>query len=76
MFAQHASALSLYTQYINGYDTAIATLQKVSRDNKKFIQFVSEKCENQSSAVLLPSLLIQPIQRIPRYVYVYFFEIN
>lgn len=64
----NANALTLYTQYINGYNLALDTLQACWQENKKFVAFVEEQAEGTSVMSILPSLLIQPIQRIPRYV--------
>ncbi len=60
-FLRMADFLKMYTQYINGYDSAMTTLARLGR-KKKFRRFMDEKKEN------IMSYLILPIQRIPRYV--------
>lgn len=69
IFLEQTAFFDLYTTYINNYDTSIGTLKRCKKDNPNFTKFISkceanEECEYQD----LPSFLIQPIQRIPRYV--------
>jgi len=66
VFVKNANALGLYTQYINGYNDSIETISKVSQ-YPSFMNFVSNNRLGTPTTVL-PALLIQPIQRIPRYV--------
>lgn len=65
---RNASALVVYTQYINGYNVAVDTLHACWLKNKKFVAFAEEQAAGMPVMSILPSLLIQPIQRIPRYM--------
>lgn len=60
--------LKLYSTYVNNYPTALQTLHQLQQENAQFGQFI-RKCEEKPECSFqdLPSLLIQPIQRIPRY---------
>jgi len=64
-FERMADFLKMYTQYINGYDLAMETINKLSKKSKfrKFLQ-ATQTSVGQS----LMSFLIMPVQRIPRYV--------
>lgn len=60
----------VYTECVNGYSAAMMTLT-ACESNKKFSHFM-EDC-NRAAAEMgglrsLPSYLIQPVQRLPRYV--------
>jgi protein subunit release factor A len=60
--------LRLYSTYVNNYPAAIQTLQERRQECPQFAQFLHKieqkpECGYQD----LQSLLIQPIQRIPRY---------
>jgi len=59
LFVNFAHLLKMYTQYSNGYDTATKSLE-IAAPQPWFIKFCPAK-------VLIESLLIMPIQRIPRY---------
>jgi len=60
--------LLLYTTYVNNYNNAIATLARCLQTSSQFTAFVKKGEERPECAYLdLQSLLIQPIQRIPRY---------
>ena len=76
-FVQFAAYLKMYVQYVNQYNASMETLKRLT-DNKKFVKFVSavpQQQPQQQQAVAsaasplfeLQSLLILPIQRIPRY---------
>eukprot|EP01123_Difflugia_compressa_P013702 TRINITY_DN650_c0_g4_i2.p1 TRINITY_DN650_c0_g4~~TRINITY_DN650_c0_g4_i2.p1 ORF type:complete len:444 (-),score=125.28 TRINITY_DN650_c0_g4_i2:59-1390(-) len=65
IFLKNAVALTLYTTYVNNYDQSMMTIERLLK-NKDFSKFVSERSETKAN-IILPSLLIQPIQRIPRY---------
>lgn len=60
--------LKLYSTYVNNYPTALQTLNQMQQENQAFAQFI-RRCEEKPECGFqdLPSLLIQPIQRIPRY---------
>jgi hypothetical protein len=75
IFEKNATALTLYTTYINGFDDSIMMIKKCQKI-EKFQKFSSEKTD-QPVTVYLPNILIQPIQRIPRYSYVtYILNLN
>jgi len=59
--------LKMYTQYVNNYNLALNTLATCMK-NPVFVMFI-KKCEShpQCSGKDFNSLLITPIQRIPRY---------
>jgi len=63
---QSADFLKMYTQYLNFYERAIATMNSL-RENSKFQKFLSDHMEQLRGKSLM-SYLIQPVQRIPRYV--------
>jgi len=65
IFIENAPALTLYTEYVNSYDRSLITLKKCL-NNEKFVQFGLTITPN-PIIVVLPNILIQPIQRIPRY---------
>eukprot|EP01117_Protostelium_nocturnum_P011895 TRINITY_DN4341_c0_g2_i3.p1 TRINITY_DN4341_c0_g2~~TRINITY_DN4341_c0_g2_i3.p1 ORF type:complete len:976 (-),score=437.70 TRINITY_DN4341_c0_g2_i3:39-2966(-) len=65
IFAEMGSFLLLYSPYINNYNSAIETFSKLKSTNKAFAKWIKEMEEKANSN--LPSLLIMPIQRIPRY---------
>jgi hypothetical protein len=52
----------MYSIYINNFSTSIECLEQVYNSNSKFKIFLKEFLKNNS----LNSLLITPIQRIPR----------
>lgn len=60
---KNADFLKIYTSYVNNYEKMIATITLLSK-NKNFEKFLAETEREQMS---LPSYLIMPIQRIPRY---------
>jgi hypothetical protein len=59
LFVNFAHLLKMYTQYSNGYDVAMKSLDIIATQSW-FPRFCQVK-------VLIESLLIMPIQRIPRY---------
>jgi hypothetical protein len=66
IFHKMIPMLKMYTTYINTYDDAMAIYHRLS-GNKEFTDFLST-CQKDSGGLLdLPSLLIQPVQRLPRY---------
>jgi hypothetical protein len=63
-FLRFADFLKLYTLYINGYPQSSAALTQLQDSNRKFAAFLAKASE---SRLDMPSLLILPVQRIPRY---------
>ena len=55
----------IYGGYSAGYMKAIETIALVSKSNEAFAEWLAA-C-NQKSGSTLPSLLILPVQRVPRY---------
>lgn len=69
LFIQHTAFFELYSGYINNYDNSLATVQRCKKEIPKFFQFVEEaEAREECEYADLSSFLIQPIQRIPRYV--------
>ncbi|KAJ6232131.1 faciogenital dysplasia protein [Anaeramoeba flamelloides] len=61
--------MKIYTSYVNNYDTAIIIISEEKNQNEKFKEFIdSKKPITELENLRLFSLLITPIQRIPRYV--------
>jgi len=68
IFLELANSLRVYRDYINNYNNALQTLES-SLAKSSFRKFVEEEKNNLKMETLsLSSLLITPIQRIPRYV--------
>lgn len=65
IFLKTAPYLKLYSEYCKNYPNAIAKLMKRLED-ERFAMFL-KKLRGDGSILDLPSLLIMPIQRIPRY---------
>jgi hypothetical protein len=55
-----------YTEYVNGFDRSVQTLERCRKKYSKFSVFCQAREKEQGET--LSSLLIAPIQRIPRYV--------
>eukprot|EP01101_Sappina_pedata_P007116 TRINITY_DN3704_c0_g1_i1.p1 TRINITY_DN3704_c0_g1~~TRINITY_DN3704_c0_g1_i1.p1 ORF type:complete len:576 (+),score=140.02 TRINITY_DN3704_c0_g1_i1:1429-3156(+) len=67
VFLKLCPYLKLYTQYVNNYGNAVTTLERISKSKK--ISSLLLECFNQTESNLpIQSLMVQPIQRIPRYV--------
>ncbi len=62
-------ALTLYVEYVNKFHAAGVALRQMTAQNKKFARAL-EKCShsNLSGLTGLETLLVVPVQRIPRYV--------
>lgn len=63
-FLKFGDFLKMYTQYLNDYARALATID-ACRTNKRFQAFLQAKREVMGTDLM--SLLILPVQRIPRY---------
>eukprot|EP01083_Nonionella_stella_P143127 444140_1 len=61
IFVKYAPFLKIYTQYSEGFEQATSLVDALRQDNKKFQKFCMESKKD------LGSLLITPIQRLPRY---------
>eukprot|EP00698_Gefionella_okellyi_P001270 TRINITY_DN1118_c1_g1_i2.p1 TRINITY_DN1118_c1_g1~~TRINITY_DN1118_c1_g1_i2.p1 ORF type:complete len:566 (-),score=105.47 TRINITY_DN1118_c1_g1_i2:112-1809(-) len=66
LFIEFAPKLTLYSSYVNNFNAAIATLER-NRRRGSFAAFVNKTMSQHPNADL-PSLLITPVQRIPRYL--------
>jgi hypothetical protein len=66
IFLDHADEMMVYSDYINGFDEATAVLKKLLL-NPKFVAFEQECMKATGKRLDLASLLIQPVQRMPRY---------
>ena len=65
---KYAELFKMYQIYMNGYERACKALQIIKKKNKKFTKWLnSQSVKTSLSAGDLESLLILPIQRIPRY---------
>jgi FYVE/RhoGEF/PH domain-containing protein 3 len=65
IFLENAPVLKLYVEYVNNYENSVRTIAECIK-NKNFVDFVVETV-GLVDTYPLSSLLIQPIQRIPRY---------
>eukprot|EP01125_Pyxidicula_operculata_P012370 TRINITY_DN4061_c0_g1_i1.p1 TRINITY_DN4061_c0_g1~~TRINITY_DN4061_c0_g1_i1.p1 ORF type:complete len:1793 (+),score=446.36 TRINITY_DN4061_c0_g1_i1:61-5439(+) len=66
VFIQNAPVLKLYVKYINNYDSSINTIKNTLKTSKPFSNFL-QGIVGSTDTYQLSSLLIQPVQRIPRY---------
>lgn len=65
---KHLDYLKIYTGFINGFDAAMAILEKHTKRKKKFAAFLETRrrlLDHQQ--VNLQAYILLPIQRIPRY---------
>jgi hypothetical protein len=68
IFLKHIPLLKIYTEYVNNYNISLSTLWKC-RKRRSFEQFLQEVHRNPILKQRdLPTFLINPIQRLPRYV--------
>ncbi|EGG14226.1 pleckstrin domain-containing protein [Cavenderia fasciculata] len=68
VFNKHRSNFKIYSSYIVAYDNAISTLNRLKKKSS-FNNFI-EKCrtDSRSNGQDINSLIIMPVQRLPRYV--------
>jgi hypothetical protein len=71
LFLESSSTFALYQNYINNFDNQDQAVVKLQAGNKKFAVFLGEAALKLEEAKFrqkdLASLLITPIQRLPRY---------
>jgi RhoGEF domain len=70
VFLEMAPFLKLYKVYSENYPQAIAAIESLEATNERFAEFHTSRRSmviKGRNMLDLPSLLIQPIQRIPRY---------
>ncbi|KAJ5074647.1 faciogenital dysplasia protein [Anaeramoeba ignava] len=56
-----------YISYINNYENSIQCVANLRKKNRRFREFLNES-QTQNQNLSIESLLIMPIQRLPRYV--------
>lgn len=67
IFVRMAGILKIYTEYIQNFNEALSQIQECKK-SIVFLEFCNQAFPKFSFSVVdLPSLLITPIQRIPRY---------
>jgi hypothetical protein len=60
--------LKTYTDYINHYDTSQTCVLRCMQENPRFMRFLEDMSADPVCKGLgLPSLLVMPVQRVPRY---------
>lgn len=60
--------LKTYSDYINHYDTSQTTVLRCMQENPRFMRFLEDMSADPACKGLgLPSLLVMPVQRVPRY---------
>jgi hypothetical protein len=62
-----APTLKLYVEYVNKFDDAMVAYGDLSKNNQKFAEFLATAKTNAAINLDLASILIMPVQRIPRY---------
>jgi hypothetical protein len=62
-----APTLKLYVDYVNKFDDAMMTYGDLSKNNQRFTEFLLTAKSSASTNLDLASILIMPVQRIPRY---------
>lgn len=69
IFLNMSFALKIYSKYIGDYDTARQTLAEVEANPRfaAFVEGVEERTRESLKNQKLGSLMIMPVQRIPRY---------
>lgn len=68
IFTKFAPFLKTYNSYVSGYSDAVQTIQELSKTSPEFTAWLDRAfIATKSNKVDLPSFLITPIQRIPRY---------
>lgn len=66
-FLELAPYLKMYYSYASSFEEANALIQKLVKDNREFASFLHNQETRPETATKLVSLLIAPIQRVPRY---------
>ena len=71
IFLRLTPFLKLYTEYSNNYNKSMELITLACKKSKPFKEFVEGRRKSSSTnelMVMLDSLLIAPVQRIPRYI--------
>lgn len=66
VFLNHIDQMKLYAEYFNKYHKANEVYQELSR-MKNFVAFDEEATRKAGNNLNLMALLVQPVQRLPRY---------
>lgn len=66
IFLKFCDFMKMYTSYINNYEKSLHALTLLG-ENKKWSKFLQETRSKSKDGMDLMSLLIMPIQRLPRY---------
>ncbi|KAG2394171.1 hypothetical protein C9374_003935 [Naegleria lovaniensis] len=66
-FNRMAPFFKAYVTYINNYDAAFELLERCEKKKNKFFQYMTDQTTKNPTEHGLRSLLIMPVQRIPRY---------
>jgi FYVE/RhoGEF/PH domain-containing protein 5/6 len=68
LFSGFSPFLKMYKQYLVDYERALSRRAVLMTSNKKFQEFVeAARLDPKCTGLALESLLIEPVQRIPRY---------
>lgn len=69
LFLRLKDYLHAYSSYVNSYPQANNTLQNLMKSSPKLVQFLNQAKSNPAcNSWDLPTFLILPIQRVPRYI--------
>ncbi|KAJ6227596.1 faciogenital dysplasia protein [Anaeramoeba flamelloides] len=68
LFTEFVPFLILYTDFVNNFDTSREAITKEKKQNKAFEDFISQPERKKNCKLDIHSLLITPVQRIPRYI--------
>jgi len=69
VFVKYVSSFRIYTEFVNNYNNSLDNLSRCQKKKKAFQQFLADAnrhsdCRGRD----LPTFLITPIQRLPRYI--------
>jgi hypothetical protein len=67
IFISSAQTLKLYVEYVNKFDLSMSTYAELLKNNVRFAEFLNNAKTTAQSNLDLASILIMPVQRIPRY---------
>ncbi|KAJ6240236.1 hypothetical protein M0813_24579 [Anaeramoeba flamelloides] len=68
IFEEFVPYLILYTDFVNNFDISRGAVESEKKSNVKFSQFLESNVRYTNCKLDLHSLLITPVQRIPRYI--------
>ncbi|KAJ3441699.1 faciogenital dysplasia protein [Anaeramoeba flamelloides] len=68
-FSEFIPYMGIYAPFINNYEQKFQQIEKLKKDNPKFGKFLTQVSKNpQSHGLRFESMIIMPVQRLPRYV--------